>query len=227
MNSESSDALDRSPSTSTPSPGDQASQAPPNPFRLRTLTILFMAEALVLALVQLPLTLDFNSIIHADQGANLTVQKLLDRGRIPIIDFGYPYGLLPLLIGRSWFALFGRTPAAYAAAMFVVDLLIAWGLARCAYALRSGPVGIALFVCTMLSTALCSYINLAHACEAVLICHALAAHASGRRPRALALLTAALFIKPVMAYVYGFLIIILIARVRGCEISCGRWCPRH
>ena len=96
--------------------------------------------------------------------------------------------------------------------MFVVDLLIAWGLARCAWALRSGPVGIALFVVTMLLSVLYSYINLAHALEAILICHALAEHASGRRPRALALLTAALFMKPVMAYLYGLLLIILIAR---------------
>ena len=113
-----------------------------------------MAEALVLALVQLPQSLEFSSFVSMDLGANLTVQRLLDRGRVPIIDFGYQYGLLPLLIGRSWFALFGRTPAAYTAAMFVVDLLIAWGLARCAYALRSGPVGIALFICTMISTIL-------------------------------------------------------------------------
>ena len=212
MNSETSDELDRSTSSSTPASADQPPLAPTDRFRLRTLSILFMAEALLLALVQLPMTLDFNSFMSMDQGANLTVQKLLDRGLIPIVDFGYQYGLLPLLIGRSWFSLFGRSPAAYAAAMFVVDLLIAWGLARCAYALRSGPIGIALFVVTMLSTTLYSYINLAHACEAILICHALAEHANGRPPRALALLTAALFMKPVMAYLYGFLIVVLIAR---------------
>ena len=212
MTSESADGLDRPPSSSTPSAGEQAPLVPPVRFRLRTLTILFMAEALLLALAQLPLTLDFNSFVHMDQGANLTVQRLLDRGRVPITDFGYQYGLATLLIGRAWFALFGRTPVAYAGAMVVVDLLIAWGLARCAYALRSGLVGIALFVCTVHATAMCSYINLAHACEAVLICHALAEHASGRRPRALALLTAALFIKPVMAYLYGFLLIVLIVR---------------
>ena len=109
------------------------------------------------------------------------------------------------MIGRSWFALLGQTPEAYAAAMLMFDLLIAWGLARCAYALRAGPVGVILILFTMLATTLGSYINLAHACEATLICHALAEHANGRRPRALALLTACLFAKPVMAYLYGFL----------------------
>jgi hypothetical protein len=76
-------------------------------------------------------------------------------------------------------------------------------------------VGIALILFTMLGTTLGSYINLAHACEAALIVHALAEHANGRRSRALALLTACLFVKPVMAYVYGFLMVTLIVRRSG------------
>jgi hypothetical protein len=176
---------------------------------------MFVAESLALAILQLPIDLDFHTFAVMDQGTNLTVQRLLDRGLTPTIDFGYQYGLLTLLIGRSWFALLGRTPEAYAAAMLVIDLLIAWGLARCAFALRAGPVGIALIVFTMLGTTFGSYINLAHACEATLICHALAEHASGRRSRALALLTACLFVKPVMAYLYGFLIVLLIVRRDG------------
>ena len=184
-------------------------------FRLHTLVAVFVAESLALALVQLPVGLDFSSFVFMDQGANLTVQRLLDRGRIPTIDFGYHYGLLPLLIGRLWFALLGRTPEAYAGAMLIFDLLIAWGLARCAYALRAGPAGIALIILTMIATTLVSYINLAHACEATLICHAMAEHASGRRPRALAFLTACLFVKPAMAYVYGLLLVLLIVRRDG------------
>ena len=99
--------------------------------------------------------------------------------------------------------------------MLICDLLIAWGLARCAYALRAGPVGIALILFTMIATTLGSYINLEHACQATLICHALADHAIGRRPRALALLTICLFVKPVMAYLYGFLLVLLIVRRDG------------
>ena len=199
----------------TPTPGDEPTPDAGPTWRLRTLTILFLAETLVLAMLQLPLSLNFIAFATMDEGANLTVQSLLDRGLIPTVDFGYWYGLLPLLFGRAWFALLGRTPQAYAAAMMVVDLLIAWGLARCAYSLRVGPAGIALVLCTMSAATLGSYINLAHACEAALICHALAEHAAGRRPRALALLTACLFAKPVMAYVYGFLLVLLILRDGG------------
>jgi hypothetical protein len=184
-------------------------------FGLWTLTAVFMAESLVLGLLQRPANLDFLSFALMDRGANLTVQGLLDRGLVPTIDFGYQYGLVALAIGRSWFALLGRTPAAYALAMMVIDLLIAWGLARCAHALRAGPVGIALIIFTIPGTTLASYINFAHAGEAGLICHALAEHAYGRRSRALAILTACLFMKPVMAYVYGFLLVLLIVRSEG------------
>jgi hypothetical protein len=208
-------ALDLPHPRPTPAPGDEPAPTTRPPWCLRTLTMLFAAESLALALLQLPLSLDLLGFAAMDQGANLRIQSLLDRGLTPAVDFGYQYGLLTLLIGRSWFALLGRTPQAYVVAMVVVDLLIAWGLARCAAALRAGPAGIALIVCTMSGTTLGSYINFAHAFEAVLICHALADHASGRRSRALVLLTVCLFIKPVMAYVYGLLLVLLILRAGG------------
>jgi hypothetical protein len=181
-------------------------------FGVRTLTLLLMAEVLVLALAQLPLNLAWGAFAYMDQGANLSVQTLLNRGLVPTVDFGYTYGLLPLLIGRLWFGLLGLTPSAYAAAMLVVDLLIAWGLARCLAAMKVGPAGVVLVVVAMLWAALASYINLAHAIEATLICLALSEHALGRRSRALALLTACLFVKPTMAYIYGFLLVLLIIR---------------
>ncbi len=178
----------------------------------RTLTVLFLAEVLVLALAQLPMNLSWGAFAFMDQGANLSVQTLLNRGLVPTVDFGYPYGLLPLLIGRLWFGLLGLTPSAYAAAMLVCDLLIAWGLARCLTATKAGPAGIALVIVAMPWAVLSSYINLTHALEAILICHALAEHALGRRQQALALLTTCLFVKPTMGYVYGLLLTLLIIR---------------
>ena len=77
---------------------------------------------------------------------------------------------------------------------------------------EGGAGGIALVVVAMPWAALASYINLTHAIEATLICHALAEHALGRRSRALALLTACLFVKPAMAYIYGLLLVLLIIR---------------
>jgi hypothetical protein len=178
----------------------------------RTLIGLFLAEVVVLAFVQLPLSMSWDTFAFMDQGANLAVQTLIGRGFIPTVDFGYLYGLLPLLVGRLWFGAFGLTPFAYAGAMLVIDLLIAWALARCVLAMKVGPAGIALVAIAMPFAALASYINLAHAIEATLICHALAEHALGRKSRALALLTACLFVKPTMAYLYGLLLLVLIFR---------------
>jgi hypothetical protein len=207
--------LDRPDLGGTEPPSNEAAAVDRRRFGLWTLTAVLMAESLVLGLLQMPANLDFLSFAIMDRGANLTVQKLLDRGLVPTVDFGYQYGLLALVFGRSWFALLGRSPEAYALAMIVFDLVIAWGLARCAHALRAGPVGIALIIFTIPGTTLASYINFSHAGEAALICHALAEHAYGRRSRALAILTACLFMKPVMAYVYGFLLVLLIVRSEG------------
>jgi hypothetical protein len=178
----------------------------------RALIGLFLVEAIVLAIAQLPLSMSWDTFAFMDQGANLAIQNLLGRGLLPTVDFGYLYGLLPLLVGRVWFSVFGLTPIAYAGAMLVVDLLIAWGLARCILAMKAGPAAIALVAIAMPFAALGSYINFAHAIEAVLICHALAEHALGRKSRALVLLTACLFVKPTMAYAYGFLLTLIILR---------------
>ena len=181
-------------------------------FGMRILIALLIAEVLVLALARLPLSLSWDDFAFMDQGANLAVQTLLDRGLVPTVDFGYIYGLLALLIGRFWFSLVGLNPYAYAAAMLIVDILIAWGLARCLSAMKAGPAAIVLVVVALPWAALSSYINLAHAVEATLICHAIAEHLLGRRSRALALLTACIFVKPAMAYLYGLLLVLLLLR---------------
>lgn len=192
-----------------------AEATPPGPGRGRrvlVLTAAFAAGSLALAAFQWPRSMSFEWFAFGDLGANLTVQRLLDRGLVPSVDFGYLYGLLPLLVGRAWFAAFGRTPAAYVAAMVVFDVLIAWGLARCVAALRAGPAGVALVLAALPSLTLHCYLNFTHALESALIVHALADHAGGHRPRALALLAACLFVKPALAYVYGLLLLLLILR---------------
>ena len=48
--------------------------------------------------------------------------------------------------------------------------------------------------------------------EPALLCHSLVEHLRGRRARALAMVSVCLFIKPVMAYVYGLFLTLLIVR---------------
>ena len=87
-----STGLDRSLSCACVTPVNEPADVGHRLFRLRTLVVVFMAESLALALLQMPLNLDFTTFAVMDQGANLKVQTMLDRGLIPTVDFGYQYG---------------------------------------------------------------------------------------------------------------------------------------
>ncbi len=174
------------------------------------LTLLFGAEVVPLDILQAPAFMRLVTFACSDSGANLVAPHLLARGLRPAVDFGYIYGLLPLLLGRIWFGLFGTAPIAYQAACTVCGLLIAWALARISVRLRLGWIGIALIVASMPFTVRPMLPNLTHALEAAILANALAEQLASRRA-ALALATAACFTKPSMGYIYGLLLLVLIA----------------
>src|SRR5208283_5910596 len=119
--------------------------------RLRPLLIflLFAIEILAIDFLRLPETMAFDSYAFCDNGANLTLQYLVSQGLRPAVDFGYHYGLLPILIGRIWFALIGRTPIAYQALMVACDLVIASAIARITAILRFSATSLALTAITL------------------------------------------------------------------------------
>src|SRR5262245_59039016 len=80
--------------------------------------------------IRLPRTASFIDFAFGDPGSTLKVDTLVAEGYRPGIEFGYPYGLLPVAVGRVWFHVFGRTPTAYLAATAVLSLLLAWALIR-------------------------------------------------------------------------------------------------
>lgn len=174
------------------------------------LTAFFVVEVVALTLIQAPNEL-FYRYAFGDSGTNLTIQDLICRGYRPTIDFGYIYGLLPLLVNRAWFAVAGATPRACWWATLACNVVLAWGLARFAVFQRVGRVGVALLAVAMPDLLRSSYDVLVQAMEPALLVHALAEQARGRRGRALALVTAAAFVKPSMAYVYGLFLLIAIA----------------
>jgi hypothetical protein len=184
------------------------------PRRSWPLGLLFTAEVLALALVFSPYE-RFSRFAYGDSGAELAVHDLIARGYRPTVDFGYIYGLLPLLIGRVWYALLGATPTAFRLLTIVCAAATAWGLARFASALRFGVAGLALIVLAMPDSMLSLHVTLVQALEPALLVHALAEQAAGRRSRAMALVTACVFIKPSMAYLYGLILVGLIARGPG------------
>jgi hypothetical protein len=172
--------------------------------------LLFGAETLAYALIRLPTDLGFDANAFGDRGDFLSISNLVGHGSRPAIDFGYHWGLVPIMLAQAWFALFGATPQTNEAVMVVCALLVAIGVARMAAALRLGTLGIA-FLVIALPFAFPTF-TVTYALEAVLLSNALAEQAAGRCSTALALTTSACFVKPSMAYVYGFVLVVLALR---------------
>ncbi len=177
---------------------------------VRTLWLIFSAELIVFALIRLPLVLSFDSYAFADRGMFPTVCYLVTHGRRPAIDFGYPYGLLPILMTQGVFHLFRWAPISHECAMGICAIVAAWGMARFARAMRLPPVGVIFLVVAFPFAIVPSYPSFVHAMEAAVLCNALAEQAAGHRSAALALATVACLIKPAMGYVYGFVLLVLI-----------------
>lgn len=180
------------------------------------LTILFIIEVILIRLIRTPNLWNFQLFAFGDPGSNLIFHNLTARGLRPTVDFGYAYGMLSPLVGEAWFRLFGKTHSAYLELTLICNILMAWGVARIAAALRLGAIGIALIVGAMPFAIVVGYPMLSTAFEPVLLCHALAEQSKSRRSRALVLATTALFVKPSMAYFYGLaLLITMIVENRG------------
>jgi MFS family permease len=172
---------------------------------------IFAAEAVAIDIARRPVDMSFDHFAFFDYGANFTLQYLISAGYRPAIDFGYHYGLLAALIGRVWFGCMGATASAYQWAMVTGAILFAWALARIFAGRRIGGPGIALLIVSFGLAFQSSYPNLAHCIEAVILAHALAAQARGSYRNALALATTAVFVKPSMGYIFGAVLLVLMA----------------
>lgn len=152
-----------------------------------------------------PNTFDF---VFSDGGANLTAYYLAAHGFRPTVDFGYHYGLLPLLFGRAWFDIVGLSPIAYRFAQIVGSTAVAIALWRTAIALKLSFIACA-FLAITIGWAIGFYPNFAHMLEAVLITHALERQAVGWDRTAMTLALIASLAKPSMGYVFFGLLFLL------------------
>ncbi|HKN01881.1 MAG TPA: hypothetical protein VJX23_15300 [Candidatus Binataceae bacterium] len=171
--------------------------------RVHPFLAVLLAETVILQIAQLPLVFSFDFFAFSDTGANLVLQYLLSLGYKPTIDFFYPYGLLPLLVGNLWFRILGATPTAVQIFMVVCGFVIAWALSELVRTLQIGLVGKVLAVVALGYAINPAYPNLAHAMEAAIIATALSRQASGHLGTALSLAIAAIFVKPALGYVYS------------------------
>ena len=178
-------------------------------FRLTFWWMVFAFELTALLVVQLPAVYNFSTFILYDPGSILRADWLLARGLSPTIDFGYSYGMLSLIYGRLIFALGGRTPAMYLVGTWLMEMLVALGLAR--FAMRWSWASRTLMIVAAAHAVQPVYLALTHPMEAALLTHALADLADGRRARALALTSACVFVKPSLAFALGLVLLISLA----------------
>ena len=176
------------------------------------LGVVVLIEACLLVLLRVPSSYRFVNFAFLDNGADLAIQYLTQHGDRLYQDNGYYYGLLPLALGKLLYGALGRRPLAFEVAAIVATLVVAANLARYCSLARSDWKGESLLILTLPFVLTVGYPSITHMLEAVIITFALCEHLAGKRPAALALLTACLFVKPAMAYVYGLLLTILIIR---------------
>ena len=174
------------------------------------LTIVLIIEVLAVAAFQFPLV-RFDRFAIFDSGGELAIQNLISRGYRPAVDFGYLYGLLPLLVGRIWYGLAGLSPETFRIEVIACMIFTAWGMARFARDNHVGLVGFVLMLLAIPDLLLVTYIGLVQSLEQALLVNALAEQARGRRGTALALLTVCCFVKPSLAVLQGFAVVIAIA----------------
>ncbi len=177
--------------------------------RVILLWLILTIELAALLAAQLPNVYNFSTFVFYDPGSTLTADQLVARHFTPTIDFGYPYGLLSLIFGRGVFALAGRTPEAYLIVTLLLNSVTALALAR--LAARWHWAATALLIAALPHAFQPAYLALTHPLEAALLAHAIADLSVGRLPRALALATACVFVKPSMAYWLGLTLVILLS----------------
>jgi len=171
-------------------------------------TALLILELFALCLLEWPTLYNFNKFAFWDWGGYLVAHYLVHRGYMPMTDFTWQYGLLPLFLQELWFHLVAAGPASLLVLSLPFALIFTIAIGRFAN-LESTTAGYAL---ALLSLPFIVAIgnDLPHALEPVLLSVGLLLQAQGKRSESLAFATAACFAKPVMGYFYGLVLLIFI-----------------
>jgi hypothetical protein len=190
----------------------------------RVLRWAFAIELLVALVVQWHDYFLFDEYAFLDQGSQLAAQHLVSSGLRPGIDFGYTYGLLPLLAGKLLFGALGNSPGTYALTVSLIECFTALGIARIAAALHGRGFEWAFAILT-LPFLMARYDNLPYALEAAFLTNAFAEQLHGRSGPAMALALCAALCKPAMGYLYGAVLLLMLfgevarGRMRWTELA--------
>ncbi|HWE36584.1 MAG TPA: hypothetical protein VG406_08460 [Isosphaeraceae bacterium] len=163
--------------------------------RFAILVALFVAEAAGFLAVTYPGLNSFTDFCFADFGADLCSFELMRRGRVPVVDFGYIYGLIPLVLGDYWYRLTGLGPTGWK--LWCAATTIALVVSSCRYARRveAGPAGWALMALALPILLSRKAVVFAKGIEPLLLIASLTALVGGRRGAALCWAMACVFVK--------------------------------
>jgi hypothetical protein len=160
---------------------------------------------------RLPSHVQFADFAFGDPGAVLSVDVLVAEGLQPGVDFSYLYGLLPLGVGRLWFAMLGTTPAAYIGLHALLNLTTVAGLTTVWARTGRSLAGLLVLFATIPFGIAANGVSLTHAAEPAVLVWALAALASRRPGVSLALVTIGTTVKPGESYLFGVIILVVLA----------------
>ncbi len=175
----------------------------------RVLRWAFAIEVVVALVVQWHDYFLFDEYAFLDQGSQLAAQHLVSGGLRPAIDFGYTYGLLPLLAGKLLFGVLGNSPGTYALTVSLIECFTALGIARIAAALDDRGFEWAFAILT-LPFLIARFDNLPYALEAAFLTNAFAEQLRGRLGTAMSLALCAALSKPAMGYLYGAVLLLML-----------------
>ena len=170
-------------------------------------TAILIIELGVVCFLRWPLLYNFDRFAFWDWGAYLVAHYLIQQGKMPVTDFGWQYGLLPLLLQELWFHLLAAGPASFLILSFPCAIVSTIAMGRLANLASKGP-GHVLVLASL--PFVVGFGDLSHYLEPALLSVGLLLQLQGKREQSLALATAACFTKPSMPYLYGLLLLIFI-----------------
>ena len=161
--------MSMTPSTGDADIGGPPAESGPRPVPWHWFALLVVAIYLADVVLSWP-RMDFRNYFFADLGVNMVVQALIRRGLRPTIDFVYQYGLLGLLFGRGWFALFGASPLSYRISGLAFGLWTVASLTRIVRDQRIGLPGAAILLAGLPYFVPTGFPNFVHGLESALLC---------------------------------------------------------
>ncbi len=156
-----------------------------------------------------PVQLGLLENCFTDDGSFQNIDLLLAESLLPVRDYGYTYGLLPVLLQRFWFFLFGRDPFSYFLLKELLGLLYIFLVARILAVqveVSRTLVILALFLSPTLLAV--SQVTIAHAIVQLALLGSVSLALDGRMRLAFLFLVPGMFSIPTLPYVGALLLVV-------------------